>query len=127
MTRRVVAGDHVDLLDAVLDRPLGERHHVLRDRHADAHVIGRAAGDRRGRGIHDDDGNLGLLGDVGNRHGVRRQVEACEHLHFFAEHQFFRELLGLVRTLAGGIAIDELDLVFPCRPGPSRSCRVTAW
>ncbi len=39
---RVVAGQGHDLLDAVLDRPVGHRHGRLRQREAGAHDIGRA-------------------------------------------------------------------------------------
>ncbi len=92
-------------------RPLGERHRELRDRHAHAHEIGRAAGDRRCRGVHDHDRNLGLLGDFAQRHGIRRQLEAGQELDLLAQHQLLGELLGLVGALAGGIAIDELNVV----------------
>ena len=39
-------------------------------------------------------------------------VEAREHLHLLAQHQFFRELLGAIRPLARNVAINELDFGF---------------
>jgi hypothetical protein len=52
-----------------------------------------------------------LVGDIGDGHRVRRQIEAGQHLHLLAQDEFFGELLGLVRTGAGVIAIDELDFM----------------
>jgi hypothetical protein len=74
-------------------RPLAERRHVLRTRTAPPHEIRRAASDRRGRRIHDDDRCLGLGRDIGDRHGMRGEIEADMFMAHTKQNQGLNERL----------------------------------
>ena len=111
IARRIIADERIHLPDAVLVGPLCQRDRILRNGHADAHEIGRHPGDRSGRGVHDHDRDLGLGCDVGNRHGVRRQVKSGQKLDMVLQHQSFGKLSCLVGAATGTVAVQIFDPV----------------
>ncbi len=109
---RVVGVDDGGGLDAhLVVRVLAQRIGRLPHGEGHARVVGAALGDRGGAGIHDDERHLRLLADVVDGEGVRRINHAGQDLHVVARHQLGGQTLGDVGRGAGGIALDQLDLV----------------
>ena len=109
MPGAVVGDEGDDLLDAVLGRPVGDRHRRLRQREAGADDVGRGRGDRRrGRRGHDHR-RLALGRDRRGRQGRRRDAEAGEHVDLVVDDQLLRDPPRRVGN-AAVVLEDHLDL-----------------
>ena len=118
----VVADQRDDLLDAVLVRPLGDRHRRLRQREAGAHDEGRGLGDGRGGRGHHDHRRLGLRGDRRGGHRRGRDAEAGQRDDLVVDDQFLRQAARLVGR--AGVVLQRRSR--PCgrrSPGCSAPCR----
>ena len=106
-----VVGDERDGgLLAVLRRPFGDRHGLLRQRETDAHEVRRSAHDHARAGHHDDGGHARLRDERADGERQRRQAEAADHRHLVVDDQFLRDAARLVCD-AGVVAHEQLDLL----------------
>jgi hypothetical protein len=110
VTRTIVRHHGDDLPDAVLGGPISDDHRRLCHGEARPRDVGRALGDDRGAGRHDDLRNLALRAQRRDRKCAWRDAVSGGEAHLVVDDQLLRDALGIVGH--GSIVFDdELDLL----------------
>ena len=112
VARPEIGNQHVGLLDAVFQRPVGHGTNDLRNGKEGSHVVRRLlADDSVGRRTGEERRHLGLSHHRRHRQHVGSEVRSDEDLDLFAHDQLLRQPFRDFGIGTRGVALDELDLL----------------